>query len=110
MPRSFARPGPKKPLSDLLINRFSVPYRKEAEEPRLRVDFINDPEASGSIFPEPLEIPAKRLAGKRVQAQSPDGLFDAAFNIRRQVANDFRYVGWNVGLKYRHYRFRTFGG
>ena len=109
-PGALPRPGPKEPIGNLLIDRFSVAYRKDTEELFLRVDFINDPEASGSVFPQPLQIPKKRLAGIRVQAQSSHGFFDAPFYIRREVADNFCYVRRDVRLKGGHYRFRTFGG
>lgn len=71
---------------------------------------VHDPIAPHPVLPESVELPHERCPAVRGLAERPNGGFDAAFEVRREVADDVCDVGRNVRLKDRSHRGRTLGG
>lgn len=96
-------------LGDLFVNLAPVAHGEDADDSTLVVDGINDTEASYRVFSQSFQLAKEKPAGKRISAERSKGLFNATLEIRRQVADNVGYMGWDIWPEYGHQRLRLLG-
>jgi hypothetical protein len=84
-------------------------YGENADRSALVLDRIDDAEASHSVLSQSFQLAQQRLAGKRISAERPKRLFNAAPDIWRKVTDNVRYMGRDVRPEDSHQRLRFFG-
>lgn len=82
---------------------------ENADRSALVLDGINDAEASHLVLSQSFQVAQQRLAGKRISAERPKHLFNAALDIWRKVTDNVRYMGRDVRPEDSHQRLRFFG-
>lgn len=70
--------------------------RDNADNLTASIEAIHDSETGYSVFPVPIQFSHERGSGMRIETECANRSFDAAFDVRRDMTNDFGNVRWDI--------------